>query len=372
MRLPLRCRAVRLAGGALLVALLAACAGPGVRVDDRDGPEARPPPGLLQVPDAEPAVEPIRQGGPNKPYTVWGQSYVPLVADAPLNERGLASWYGRKFNGKPTASGELYNMYAMTAAHPTLPIPSYARIRNPANGREVVVRINDRGPFKSRRIVDLSYTAALKLGILGAASPVELERITGDDIRAGTWRHAPVGPRDGADTAARVASAAPAEAPSRVALPVPPVGAPRAASPAPTVVPPQAAATVPAPPVDPLQVAAAAADSVVLAADRSPALLPPDTVAPAIGDVTGGVAGTAAGRGFWVQLGAFREHDGAVAFQKQVEARVGGIAPLLTVFADATLFRLQAGPYARRDEARDAGERLRDALRLVPVIVERR
>jgi len=120
---------------------------------DRDGPEASPPADLARVPDAEPRLESIRNGGPNKPYGVLGKSYVPITQDAPFTERGLASWYGRKFHGKRTASGEVYNMYAMTAAHPTLPIPSYARIRNPANGREVLVRINDRGPFHPDRIV---------------------------------------------------------------------------------------------------------------------------------------------------------------------------------------------------------------------------
>ncbi|MFW2168236.1 septal ring lytic transglycosylase RlpA family protein, partial [Enterobacter cloacae complex sp.6722794] len=93
-------------------------------------------------------------------------------------DRGLASWYGRKFHGRPTSSGEVYNMYAMTAAHATLPIPSYARVRNPANGREVIVRINDRGPFHKGRIIDLSYTAALKLDLLRGVAPVEVRRIT--------------------------------------------------------------------------------------------------------------------------------------------------------------------------------------------------
>jgi rare lipoprotein A (peptidoglycan hydrolase) len=119
------------------------------------------------VPDAQPRIEPLRVGGPNKPYEVLGQAYEPMRTDQPLRERGLASWYGRKFHGRPTASGETYDMYAMTAAHRTMPIPSYARVRNPANGREVVVRINDRGPFHPERVVDLSYTAALKLGVLG-------------------------------------------------------------------------------------------------------------------------------------------------------------------------------------------------------------
>jgi rare lipoprotein A len=156
-------------GALLLVALLVGCAsGPprgGVTAPDRDGPEANPPPDLARVPDAEPRLEPFRRGGPNKPYDVYGRSYVPLTEDTPYDERGLASWYGRKFQGRPTASGEIYNMYAMTAAHPTLPIPSYARIRNPANGREVVVRINDRGPFHENRLIDLSYAAAVRIGI---------------------------------------------------------------------------------------------------------------------------------------------------------------------------------------------------------------
>ena len=133
-------------------------------------------------------MEPLRVGGPNKPYEVLGERYVPMTADQPWRESGLASWYGRKFHGRPTSLGETYDMYAMTAAHKTLPLPSYARIRNPANGREIVVRINDRGPFHSDRIVDLSYTAALKLGVLGGVAPVVLERITFDEIRSGLWR----------------------------------------------------------------------------------------------------------------------------------------------------------------------------------------
>jgi rare lipoprotein A len=160
-------------------ALLAACATPLT-----DGPEANPPANLERTPDAAPRIEPIRAGGPNRPYAVAGRSYVPLTADLPFAETGLASWYGRKFHGRPTASGEPYDMYAMTAAHKTMPIPSYARVRNPANGREVVVRINDRGPFADGRVIDLSYTAALKLGVLAGVAPVSVRRLTFADIRA--------------------------------------------------------------------------------------------------------------------------------------------------------------------------------------------
>ncbi|RTL44381.1 MAG: septal ring lytic transglycosylase RlpA family protein [Burkholderiales bacterium] len=161
---------------------------------DRDGPLPNPPADLARVPDAVPRLEPIRPGGPNKPYEVLGERYEPLVTDAPYAERGLASWYGRKFHGRPTASGEVYNMYAMTAAHATLPIPSYARVRNPANGREVIVRINDRGPFHKGRIIDLSYTAALKLDLLRGVAPVEVQRITYAEIRAGLATPAPTEP----------------------------------------------------------------------------------------------------------------------------------------------------------------------------------
>ena len=145
---------------------------------DRDGPPASPPVDLARRPDAEPRVEPLRIGRPNKPYEVLGRRYVPLTTDVPRQHSGGASWYGRKFQGRPTASGEPYDMFAMTAAHKTMPIPSYARVRNPVNGREIIVRVNDRGPFADGRIIDLSYTAALKLGLLAGVAPVDVRRIT--------------------------------------------------------------------------------------------------------------------------------------------------------------------------------------------------
>src|SRR5688500_17243852 len=142
-----------------------------------DGPHETPPPGVAQVPDAVPRAEPLHRYA-NRPYTVFGRDYVPLVKLEPFRQRGLASWYGKRFHGQKTASGETYDMYAMTAAHPTLPIPSYARVTHVASGRSVVVRVNDRGPFHPGRIIDLSYAAALKLGYIQAGSAqVELESI---------------------------------------------------------------------------------------------------------------------------------------------------------------------------------------------------
>ena len=134
-----------------------------------DGPEANPPKNLDAVPDAVPRVEPLHPFA-NRAYVALGNTYTPQTERRPFTEEGLASWYGRRFNGKKTASGERYDMYAMTAAHPTLPIPSYARVTALDSGKSVVVRINDRGPFHSSRIIDLSYTAAYKLGSLARGS----------------------------------------------------------------------------------------------------------------------------------------------------------------------------------------------------------
>jgi rare lipoprotein A len=133
-----------------------------------DGPGDRAP-DLAAIPDAVPRAEPLHRWA-NRPYERFGRRYVPLTRVGPFQQRGLASWYGRRFHGNPTSSGERYDMYRMSAAHPLLPIPSFARVTNLANGRTVVVRINDRGPFHSDRIIDLSYAAAYKLGYVEAGS----------------------------------------------------------------------------------------------------------------------------------------------------------------------------------------------------------
>jgi rare lipoprotein A len=142
-----------------------------------DGPPETVPENLAHVPDAIPRDEPFHRFA-NRPYTVFGQTYVPVVNKDASRQRGLASWYGKKFHGQKTSSGEVYDMFAMTAAHKTFPIPSYARVTNVKNGLSVVVRINDRGPFHPGRVIDLSYAAAAKIGILAAGSGlVEVERV---------------------------------------------------------------------------------------------------------------------------------------------------------------------------------------------------
>jgi rare lipoprotein A len=142
-----------------------------------DGPGSNPPAGLDAIPDAVPRLEPLARAA-NRPYAVLGREYVPATSLKPYHERGIASWYGRRFHGQKTSIGETYDMYAMTAAHPTLALPSYARVTNVATGQSVVVRVNDRGPFLHDRIIDLSYAAAHRIGIAQHGSgEVDVEAI---------------------------------------------------------------------------------------------------------------------------------------------------------------------------------------------------
>jgi rare lipoprotein A len=155
----------------------------GYYLDDGPGADAakNTPAYLDSIPDAVPRAEKFHSGA-NKPYTVFGRSYAPVVNNDAFRQTGVASWYGRKFHGNMTSIGEIYDMYAMTAAHPTLPLPSYVRVTNPANAKSVVVRVNDRGPFHSDRIIDLSYAAAHRLDIVRRGSgQVTVERVFAGD-----------------------------------------------------------------------------------------------------------------------------------------------------------------------------------------------
>ena len=181
---------LRLPGVLLATALLAACGGQPARVGDGDtsvgtkaprkstvvqkrgggyykddGPGDDIPDNLDDIPDAEPRLEPLHRFA-NRPYVVLGKSYTPDTSLRPLRQRGIGSWYGKKFHGQKTSIGEPYDMFAMTAAHPTLAIPSYVRVTNVASGKSVVVRVTDRGPFHADRIIDLSYAAAHRLGYI--------------------------------------------------------------------------------------------------------------------------------------------------------------------------------------------------------------
>lgn len=142
------------------------------------------PEDVLNTPDAVPTNEPRSKNGNPKTYTVFGETYSVMRSAAGFKQRGYASWYGKKFHGRKTANGETYDIFAMTAAHKTLPLPTFVRVTNLGNGKTVIVRVNDRGPFHSDRIIDLSYTAAAKLGVIGhGTAQVEIAAITpGDDI----------------------------------------------------------------------------------------------------------------------------------------------------------------------------------------------
>ena len=296
-----------------VAALLAGCAsGPGPRSassSPRDGAPAQAPADLAALPDPVPRIEPIRKGGPNKPYEVLGQAYAPLADDVPWREQGVASWYGTKFHGRRTASGELFSMYGLTAAHRTLPIPSYARVRHVKTGKSVIVRINDRGPFHGGRVIDLSYAAAVKLGIASAGNgQVEVTRLTFDDIRRGVWD---TDATPGGEDAVEMGRGA-AAAPERMAT--------------------------------------------------TPASTPP---LPAR-------AYTPAQRGFYVQLAAMRQREGVDRLQQRVSDELAGLMPMLAVFHEASMYKLKVGPYATRQDALLAADQAREALQLNPMVVERR
>lgn len=198
---------------ACLLVLLAACSTqPPERagLPDRDG---APPERLdaTAIADAVPRFERITARGNTSPYTVNGRSYEVMTEFAGFTQRGVASWYGTKFHGRPTATGEIYSLYEMTAAHRTLPLPVYVQVTNLDNGRTAVVKVNDRGPFHSDRIIDLSYAAAVKLGFAQqGTAPVEIQVIDTDNSRL-TRAAAPqdryfiqVGAFSSADSAARL------------------------------------------------------------------------------------------------------------------------------------------------------------------------
>jgi rare lipoprotein A len=309
---------------ALLAAMMSGCGTPAKREAPPrpggyyldDGPGGKPPANLDSIADAVPRVEPI-QPGTARPYVVMGKSYTPMTSLARYKASGIATWYGRRYHGKQTSSGEPYDMYAMTAAHTTLPIPSYARVTNLKNGKSVVVRINDRGPFVEGRIIDLSYTAAHRIGVLaGGSAMVEVESIVPDG-----------------------AGAMVASVPPQPAAP-----APRLES------APLAAAREPEPPATQL---AAAEPPPAVAANAPPAPVTTD-------------AG-----GIYVQLGAFGSRENAENFLARMKIQIEWLASTLHVFSRDGLYRVHAGPYPREVEARQAADRINQALGVRPFVLTR-
>jgi len=278
-----------------------------------DGPGENPPDGLLETPDAVVMAEPYNKWT-SRPYAVLGKTYTPLDNDEPFTQRGISTWYGKKFHGQRTASGELYDMYKMTAAHPTLPIPSYVRVTSMDSGQSVVVRINDRGPFHSTRIIDVSYTAALKLGLLGKGShEVQIERLfPGDPI------------------------------------------------------------------VNPAQIAAARRDATSQAQSAPPeitALMLEDRVQSDSGAVVRMVepatpAAAVTSGDYYIQLGAYGQANTAEAVSDRLQ-RAGVDLGTFEVVKVGSLNRLYGGPYPTRAEAVEAMEALPASLGLKPIVVRR-
>jgi rare lipoprotein A len=270
----------------------------------------QPPPDVLSIPDAVPRAESRSRRGNPPFYEVFGKRYYVLASSDGFVERGTASWYGPGFHAASTSLGEPYDMYAMTAAHKTLPLPAYAEVTNLRNGRKVVVRINDRGPFLGDRLIDLSYVAAHKLDILRNGSAlVEVESIVPTS-----------------QTAKR---------------------------PAPVVVPSTQAAEPAAQAQAVEAVAEVAPASVALAAPT----LPVERTA------------SAPAGAYYLQLGAFSLRDNAQRFADRMRIDLGALEATFVIVAADNLHRVQAGPYGSRDAALQAAAQIGQALGAAPLLV---
>lgn len=274
-----------------------------------DGPADDIPDGLEDIPDAEPKWEPLHKPA-TRPYVVLGKEYVPNAAVKPYKARGIASWYGKKFHGQKTSIGEPYDMFAMTAAHTTLALPSYARVTNVQSGKSVVVRITDRGPFHADRVIDLSYTAAYKLGLInGGSGQVEVEAIIPGE--AGGTTYAQVTP------------------PSR-----------------PT--------------------AGESDDIAQLARRMAQEEKPVQTAAMA------GMGGdTTIAKGVYLQLGAFSSADNAENLKNHLARELDWLVEPMRINPAGGIHRLHLGPYASRGDAEKVADRIRAALGFKPTFVTR-
>lgn len=270
-----------------------------------DGPGADVPANLDAIPDAVPRSEPLHKYA-NRSYVALGKTYTPLTVAGKYKQRGMASWYGKKFHGQRTSIGETYDMYAMTAAHPTLPIPSYARVTNLANQQSVVVRVNDRGPFLHNRIIDLSYVAAHKIGIInGGSGEVEVESLAANVV-----------------------------IPLAHKAPIAPVAV---------------AATAPVAPPEPV---------------TSTALPPAESSAP----VAAPLKYVARGGNVYLQLGAFKTAEAANSFLSKMKIELSDLAQPLSMFSKNGLVRVHIGPYANQTEARTHAEMLKNKLGFKPML----
>jgi rare lipoprotein A len=325
-----------------------------------DGPGDSPPPNLMDTPDADVRNDPLLPRS-NRPYVVFGKTYTPITDEQPFTQIGVGSWYGKKFHGQRTSSGELYDMYKMTAAHPILPIPSYARLTNMVSGATVIVRINDRGPFHANRAIDVSYTAALKLGLLGKGShELKIERILPDEVeRILASREGVQGTKP--RLTPPIKTPLPSAQPGEQAAPTPKVVAKMIDTP--LVLTPAAPGASPA--------ALPAAASATASATASAAAAPKDIESLMLADrAPAGYAAPnapAAAGGFYLQLGAYSRAENAEAVRGKLSGKLNG----LEVVQGGAVFRLFGGPFASRQEAQQAAQELPSSLGLKPIVVQR-
>ena len=327
-----------------------------------DGPGDNPPEGLMDVPDPEPKIEPPIERS-NRPYTVFGKTYTPITNNRPFKQRGIGSWYGKKFHGQKTSSGELYDMYKMTAAHPTLPIPSYARVTNLNTGAQVIVRVNDRGPFHSNRIIDLSYTAALKLGYLGKGSGLlEVERLLPEEIaRIASGKTKKPGVQvTQAVPSSQISqtSQAPQVAPTKQNTQESAMSIDNAMARSDQAAP----ASIETAPVDmPIALAMTPSLSIEKVAEIASQEKPDaPATAPAVGT-----------SGFYLQLGAYTQAANAQAICTQLKQKWLTNLPPVEVVESGSLYKLYSGPFATRADAMSAAQQVQESGLSKPLIVQR-
>ncbi len=299
-----------------------------------DGPGDEIPDNLDDIPDAQPILEPLHRFA-NRPYVVLGKAYQPKTSLAAHRERGIASWYGKKFHGQKTSIGERYDMFAMTAAHPTLAIPSYVRVTNVSNGKSVVVRVIDRGPFHADRVIDLSYAAAYRLGYVDDGSTlVQVDSIVPDTPTSMSYAQVmptpaplprqvlrPSGERDEIELlAANMGFEA-------VVVASPP----------------------PEPAPEPL-------------AERPALLAPPAALLPAQPEALPGV---------FLQLGAFASAENAESLRVHLLRELDWLDEGIQINAGGGMHRVHMGPYRSRADAERVAERIRLALGYKPTFITR-
>ncbi len=355
---------------------------------------------LDAIPDATPKIEPLHKGT-MKPYTVLGKHYVPNTNLKAYKERGIASWYGKKFHGKKTSIGEPYDMFAMTAAHKTLALPSYARVTRVATGKSVIVRLTDRGPFHEGRIIDLSYAAAYKLGILGKGSdtviveaiipsssgfyattstnPISRKETIKNALRSNISTAQILSIRRGAaasdiapiqtafNTAKNVAKLAQSEDP--LADFIKDNMSENVANAAANIANATVSAAVSNIAVnkdfDALEAIAIAANAIHVDAPAASNV----NAAPTISNIDAPLQKTSVSTlSYFVQLGSFSSAENAQAARAKMAAQLPWLTNLPVVFQSGNVHRVQIGPFANKDDAQELIERIQQSSNLQPAL----